>query len=285
MGESKATYKMSNLTDIDKRYLERILDMGSGYVLDYSDATYGEFFSRYKIDIHSHRYQIYGTSKAKKMRAFWELEPDYVVAPVLAEMLASYEANCELNGRVPAKEVLEKAKAAVARLGGKEANHQNVESEDNFLNKEFIIPSLDKLPIEAQVVKLVEQRLTEAQKAMNAGAYLSVIFMCGSVLEGVLLGTAQQNPQKFNRASGSPRTPQGGVRPFREWTLAQLIDVACETDFLKLDVKKFSHGLRGFRNYTHPYQQLASGFIPDEHTAKVCLQVLTAALASLSGKR
>src|SRR5690606_41421611 len=58
----------------------------SGYVLDYSDATYGEFFSRYKIDIHSHRYQIYGTSKAKKMRAFWELEPDYVVAPVLAEI-------------------------------------------------------------------------------------------------------------------------------------------------------------------------------------------------------
>ena len=34
---------MSSLTDIDKRYLERILGMASGYVLDYSDPSFGEF--------------------------------------------------------------------------------------------------------------------------------------------------------------------------------------------------------------------------------------------------
>ena len=66
---------MSSLTDIEKRYLERILSMGGGYILDYTDATYGEFFGRYKIDIHNTKYQTYGTSKAKKMRAFWEREP------------------------------------------------------------------------------------------------------------------------------------------------------------------------------------------------------------------
>ena len=31
---------MSNLTDIDKRYLEKILNMGGGYVMDYTDATF-----------------------------------------------------------------------------------------------------------------------------------------------------------------------------------------------------------------------------------------------------
>ena len=51
------------------------------------------------------------------------------------------------------------------------------------------------------------------------------------------------------------------------------------------DVQKFSHGLRDFRNYIHPYQQMASGFKPDEHTAKVCFQVLKAALADVSGER
>ena len=61
---------MSTLTDIDKRYLEKILDMGGGYVSDYSDATFREFFRRHKIDIHTVKYQTYGTSKAKKMRAF-----------------------------------------------------------------------------------------------------------------------------------------------------------------------------------------------------------------------
>ena len=34
---------MSSLSDIDKRYLESILEMSGGYVLDYNDATFGEF--------------------------------------------------------------------------------------------------------------------------------------------------------------------------------------------------------------------------------------------------
>ena len=89
---------MSSLKDIEKRYLEKILGMQSGYVLDYSDATYAELFSRYNVDIHGKKYQTYGTSKAKKMRAFWEQEPDLLVSRVLVEMLNSYEADSELNG-------------------------------------------------------------------------------------------------------------------------------------------------------------------------------------------
>jgi len=276
---------MSSLTDSDKRYLEKILEMSSGYVLNYSDATYGEFFSHYKIDIHGSRYQIYGTSKAKKMRAFWELEPDSVVAPVLAEMLASYEVDCELNGREIAKAILDKSKAIVARLGGEMSGVEGADTEDVFLNQEFKIPNLHKLPVESQIATIIEQRLSEALSALKAGAFLSVIFMCGSVLEGILLGAARSNPEKFNRASTSPKTKEGKVKPLHEWSLAQLIDTACEVGLLKLDVKKFSHILRDFRNYIHPYEQLASGFSPDQHTAKVCFQVLKAAIASLTGER
>lgn len=259
--------------------------MGGGYVLDYSDATYGEFFSRHKIDIHSTRYQIYGTSKAKKMRAFWELEPDSIVAPVLEEMLASYEANCELSGTDIEQNILEKSRLIVARIGGRTPENNKEQTEDSFLNQEFRIPNLHKLPVEHQIAKIIEKRLEEARLALAANAYLSVIFMCGSVLEAVLLGVAQNNPEKFNRASSSPKSPEGKVRPLQDWSLAHLIDVACEIGFLKVDVKKFSHGLRDFRNYIHPYQQLMSGFSPDEHTAKVCFQVLKAALAGLAGDR
>ena len=35
---------MSNLTDVEKRYLEKILNMGGGYVQDYNDATFEAFF-------------------------------------------------------------------------------------------------------------------------------------------------------------------------------------------------------------------------------------------------
>ncbi|MBO6764038.1 hypothetical protein [Maricaulis sp.] len=276
---------MSSLTDIDKRYLERLLVTQPGYILDYTDPTYSEFFQRHKIDIHGPKYQTYGTSKAKKLRAFWEQESDELVGTVLNEMLDSYEASCELDGQELDKPILEKSRAIVARLGGKPVNRTNAETESEFLSKEFSIPNIEKLPIEQAVASVIRRRLEEARTALGTGAYLSVIFLCGSVLEGVLLGAAQSNPASFNRANASPKSDDGTVKKFQDWTLASFIDVACEIGVLKPDVKKFSHGLRDYRNYIHPYEEMVSGFTPDEHTAKVCFQVLKAALASVAGER
>ncbi|MDP3720056.1 MAG: hypothetical protein Q8T13_20030 [Acidobacteriota bacterium] len=279
---------MSSLTDIDKRYLEKLLNMQGGYVLNYTDPTFGAFFARHKIDVHNDmRYQKYGTSKAKKMRAFWEVEPDGAVAPVLSELLESYVADCELNGTAQDVPILEKCHTIVNRLAGVKPKPAPAPAAtaDNFLEKEFTIPNLHKLPVESQVAAIVEARLTEARVALKAGANLSVIFLCGSVLEAVLLGAAQKEPQKFNCSSAAPKDRNGAVKPFHGWSLAEFIDVACDVQLLQPDVKKFSHGLRDFRNYIHPYQQMISGFTPDEHTAKVCFQVLKAALASVAGER
>ncbi len=276
---------MSSLTDIEKRYLEKLLGMQGGYVLDYSDPTFGEFFNRHNVDIHSQAYQTYGTSKAKKLRAFWEREPDNKVANVLSELLQAYEADCDLNNKAVDATLMEKSRAIVSRLAGKPGPSSPAQTVDDFLHREFTIPNIQKLPVETQAIPIVKARLDEARLAMGAGAHLSVIFLCGSVLEAVLLGAAQKDPAKFNRASSSPKDAGGSVRKFHEWSLAQLIDVACEVGLLKPDVKKFSHGLRDFRNYIHPYEQMISGFSPDGHTAKVCFQVLKAALASVAGER
>jgi len=276
---------MSSLTDIEKRYFEKLFGMQSGYVLDFSDPTFGEFFRRHNVDIHGRTYQTYGTSKAKKMRAFWEQAPDALVGKVLSEMLDSYEADCELNSREIDAPILEKSRAIANRLSGKAAPAKPAQTEDDFLHREFTVPNIQKLPIEAQAVAIIEGRLAEARRAMGAQAYLSVIFLSGSVLEAVLLGAAQRNPARFNQAAATPKAKDGSPKRFHEWSLAQFIDVACEIGLLKPDVQKFSHGLRDFRNYIHPYEQMASGFSPDEHTAKVCFQVLKAALASVAGDR
>ena len=110
---------MSSLTDIEKRYFEKLFGMSSGYVLDFSDATFGEFFRRHNVDIHGRIYQTFGTSKAKKLRAFWGSEPDRLVAAALSEMLDSYEADCELNGREIEGVLFERARGIVRRLTGR----------------------------------------------------------------------------------------------------------------------------------------------------------------------
>ena len=135
---------MSSLTDIEKRYLEKLLDMGGGYVLDFTDATFGEFFERHNVDIHGRKYQTVGRSKAKKLRAFWASEPDRRVGTVLSEMLDSYEADCDLNGRDQDRGLLEKARGIAGRLTGRSAVPHSETTEGEFLAREFTIQTFRK---------------------------------------------------------------------------------------------------------------------------------------------
>lgn len=153
---------------------------------------------------------------------------------------------------------------------------------DEFLDKEFDDISVEALGLDSIVTEVLIIRIEEIKKCFAAKAHLSVIFLSGSSLEGILLGVALKSPKEFNQAAAAPKDKEGKVRQFPDWTLSQLIDVSFEIGLLKDDVKKFSHALRDFRNYIHPYQQISSGFIPDHHTAKICFQVLKAGVFQLS---
>lgn len=75
---------MSDLTTIEKRKLERALSMSSGYVLNFSNRTFAEFFlDGFGIDIYDTKYDYGSGSKANRMRAFWEQEGNYIVGKVL----------------------------------------------------------------------------------------------------------------------------------------------------------------------------------------------------------
>ncbi|QZA82685.1 DUF3644 domain-containing protein [Deefgea piscis] len=51
--------------------LDELFEMGSGYVLNFSDRTMAQFFSEeLNIDIDNIRYKVNGTSKAKRLRCF-----------------------------------------------------------------------------------------------------------------------------------------------------------------------------------------------------------------------
>lgn len=154
--------------------------------------------------------------------------------------------------------------------------------EDSFLKSEFNNISLDNLGLDNSITEILKNRFDEIQKCFNAKASLSVIFLSGSTLEGILLGIASTHIKDFNQANSSPKDKEGNVKRLQTWTLSNLIDVASEIGFLKEDVRKFSHSLRDFRNYIHPYEQLCSHFFPDEHTTKICLQVLKAAIFQIT---
>ena len=274
---------MSSLKAVEKKQFEDLFGMASGYVLDFTNTTFAGFFGEaVNADIYDDKYAIHGDSKAKRLRAFWDTEPDAVVGSVLSDLL-EYWSYCNLEPSAADMKRAENCRHIAGRLLGTELTEGR--SEKQFLGHDFGEVSLKNVNIEPSLLPILRYRLSEATRCLDSEAPLAVIFLCGSVLEGLLLGLACANPQQFNQAPNSPKDKAGNVKKLNNWTLAQFIDVSCELGYLKLDVKKFSHVLRDFRNYIHPYQQMSSGFNPDRHTAEICLQVLRAAIASISGVR
>ncbi len=122
---------MSNLTGAERKILEVVFGMKSGLVLDFSDQGFAEFFDSYGVEIHGSQYLGKGTSKAKKLRAFWDKEPDELVGPVLSDLLDV----SEILGRDQVE--IEKGRAIAARLSGisieYDARAQDLSSEEEVI--------------------------------------------------------------------------------------------------------------------------------------------------------
>ncbi|MBW2641654.1 MAG: hypothetical protein JRE10_16265 [Deltaproteobacteria bacterium] len=116
-------------------------------------------------------------------------------------------------------------------------------AENEFLNREFTNVNLQGLGLESVVSDVLQYRIKEIEKCFSSNSPLAVILLAGSTLEGIFLGLAIKYPRQFNTAKSSPKDSNGKVRQFHEWNL---------------------------------------GFNPREHTAKICLQVLKAAISEIN---
>jgi hypothetical protein len=146
----------------DRRSLEQFLRMGGGYVLDFTDRTLGEFvFDAVGLDIHTEKYSAEGTSKAKKLRAFWKLEPDYTVGKLLLALIEhGTSPNAEPDAE--ARALTEKCRGIATRLvaGG---------------------PSLDPLKEHAKVLNA--NHLAEQIRRMEASIEIDPSLAIGTAKE------------------------------------------------------------------------------------------------------
>jgi hypothetical protein len=276
---------MANLNTNEKQVLEKLFQMGGGGVLNFTNRTISEFFvDDIGIDIYNDKYNYASGSKANRMRGFWQIADNQTTGKSVAKLIEYIENQIligNLNKPDFPQDLMNKGKEISSRLLGVKPQTREIK-EDEFLNRDFKDVSIDKLKLDGTVSIILQQRVDEIRKCLNAKAPLSVIFLCGSTLEGILLGIASGKAKEFNQAVGSPKDNAGKVKFFQDWCLSDFINVARELNLLGEDVKKFSHALRDFRNYIHPYQQMSSNFNPDEHTAKICWQVLQTAIIQLS---
>lgn len=142
-------------------------------------------------------------------------------------------------------------------------------------------PDFARLVADTSLAEILAFRWQEARRCVQAGAHLSAIVMMGSILEGALLYTVEQNRALASRASRAPRSRDRSPKPIHRWGLSALIDVAHEVHWLEGDVTRFSHALRESRNVVHPYVQRLQHDNPDADTCAICWEVVRAAIADL----
>lgn len=128
---------MANLTTNEKQILERLFQMNSGYVLNFSDRTMGEFFrDDVGVDIYSKKYNYASGSKANRLRGLWLNAADKVVGKSVAKLLEYVENQILMNVLKKEdfpEEGMRVAKKVVERLLGKPNKKEN-KSEATFQN-------------------------------------------------------------------------------------------------------------------------------------------------------
>lgn len=154
--------------------------------------------------------------------------------------------------------------------------------ESEFISKTFEVET-SGLNLGYFISEIIDDRLDEIEKCINSGASLAAVIITGSTMEGVLMGVAIRYSKFFINASSAPKDAKSlKTKKIQEWSLNNLIDVAYEIGLINLDVKKFSHAVRDFRNFVHPYEQMTNNFCPDKNTALICLQVLRASISQIA---
>lgn len=139
---------------------------------------------------------------------------------------------------------------------------------------------------DAALLKILHDRWQEADVAGRAGAPLAATILLGSILEGALLHKAEANPASANTATSTPKQQDASgtskPKPFAQWSLNDLINVAHDVGWIRREVKDFSVILRSYRNFIHPGEQKRQGVTITSATCEMCWPVVTAALADLA---
>jgi len=260
------------LSPIDIEILDSVFNNG-GYILDFTNATFESFFKYFGINIYSDKYAYYGDSKGKRFRRFLEIETKENIVKILKELIKKLDDNIKIT----------KVQKIINDLEGcRQQNnfeHKNLDIENDINN---IKENLYKYnPINEILLNRIDELIT----AYNSYSYFSVMVLCGSILEGVLLSVATKFPKEFNIAKTSPKNKDGKVKPFQNWTLNDFINVAYEIKYLDIVSQKYSHFLREFRNFIHPFEAYSKQhFSFDKKSAEIAIKVLIKAIEDLDTK-
>lgn len=134
---------MSLLRPSQTAKFEKLFGMNGGYVLNFSDSSFASFFGQVAdIDIHADEYCQYGSSKAKKLRCFWNKAEGALLGRVLEEMV-------ELASAIPNysedKLLIEECREIAKRLQDSSVNLGHLKKSVEPFNSAYITKQIHRM--------------------------------------------------------------------------------------------------------------------------------------------
>lgn len=121
------------LTQLDYDLLDIVFGMGGGFVLDFSDRTFSQFFNEeLHIDIDSALYCDVGNSKAKRLRSFWAKSNTNDILRVINALWVYREKKRKRSGEAPLESnYLEELQELLEKLGAKPKRSAKPHAKEN----------------------------------------------------------------------------------------------------------------------------------------------------------
>lgn len=113
---------MSKLSLPDKTFLEAVLGMDGGYVLDFTNTSLAQLFDDLAIDIYEDKYAEYGVSKANRLKTLWKIGSDSEVVSTLGALADYIEAKQAVPGFAGFREEITDEQIARIRRIAEELN-------------------------------------------------------------------------------------------------------------------------------------------------------------------
>jgi len=157
---------MANLTIIEKQILEKLFQMESGYVLNFSDRTMGEFFrDDVGIDIYTQKYNYASGSKANRLRGLWLKEDDKKVGETILKLIEYIESQILISNlsqdNFP-EDRIKAAKEIAEKLLGRKVELKENKPKATFKNGNINIT-------------LQKEVFDHVQKLLNSGNYFNAV--------------------------------------------------------------------------------------------------------------
>lgn len=156
---------MANITTLEKQILEKLFQMGGGYVLNFSDRTMGEFFrDDIGVDIYNKKYNYLSGSKANRLRGFWLRADEKLVGKSILKLI-EYIENQVLLDNLKKDDFLIDRITAAKNIGEKLLGAKI--KEDNKSQADFKNGNIN--------ITLQKEVFDHVQKLLNGGHYFNAV--------------------------------------------------------------------------------------------------------------